>query len=82
MRLVIAPRGFVLPKRPADFLQICPLNRFFARVQFLNILGRKAGHETALAAAAELTPPFLVLSEPANLSQSPAPKNLLTFPKR
>ena len=28
----------------------------------------------ALAAAAELTPPFLVLSEPANLPQSPALK--------
>ena len=43
-------------------------------VEFLNILGRKAGHETALAAASELTPPFLVLSEPANLPQSPALK--------
>ena len=43
-------------------------------VEFLNVLGRKASHETALAAAAELTPPFLVLSEPANLAQSPALK--------
>ena len=43
-------------------------------VEFLNILGRKAGHEIALAAASELTPPFLVLSEPANLPQSPALK--------
>ena len=30
-------------------------------VEFLNVLGRKAGHETALAAASELTPPFLIL---------------------
>jgi predicted nucleic acid-binding protein len=43
-------------------------------VEFLNILGRKAGHEIALAAASELTSPFLVLSEPANLPQSPALK--------
>ena len=40
-------------------------------VEFLNVLGRKVGHKVALAAAAELTPPFLVLSEPANLPQSP-----------
>ena len=33
-------------------------------VEFLNVLGRKAGHKVALAAAAELTPPFLILSEP------------------
>ena len=43
-------------------------------VEFLNVLGRKVGHEAALAAAAELTPPFLVLSEPANLPQSSALK--------
>jgi predicted nucleic acid-binding protein len=43
-------------------------------VEFLNVLGRKAGHETALAAASELTPPFLVLSEPTNLPESPALK--------
>jgi predicted nucleic acid-binding protein len=43
-------------------------------VEFLNVLGRKAGHEAALAAVSELTPPFLVLSEPANLPQSPALK--------
>ena len=30
-------------------------------VEFLNVLGRKAGHEAALAAASELTPPFRVL---------------------
>ena len=33
-------------------------------VEFLNVLGRKAGHSVALAAASELTPPFLILSEP------------------
>jgi predicted nucleic acid-binding protein len=43
-------------------------------VEFLNVLGRKAGHEPALAAVSELTSPFLVLSEPANLPQSPALK--------
>jgi predicted nucleic acid-binding protein len=43
-------------------------------VEFLNVLGRKAGHEVALAAASELTPPFIVLAEPANLPQSPALK--------
>jgi predicted nucleic acid-binding protein len=32
-------------------------------VEFLNVLGRKAGHKVALAAA-ELTPPFLIVSEP------------------
>jgi len=31
-------------------------------VEFLNILGRKAGHSAALAVVAELTPPFLVRS--------------------
>jgi predicted nucleic acid-binding protein len=48
-------------------------------VEFLNVLGRKAGHETALTAAAELTPPFLVLSEPANLPQSPALKKFASI---
>jgi predicted nucleic acid-binding protein len=48
-------------------------------VEFLNVLGRKAGHETALAAASELTPPFLILSEPANLPQSPALKKFANF---
>jgi predicted nucleic acid-binding protein len=43
-------------------------------VEFLNVLGRKAGHEVALAMAAELIPPFLVLNESANLPQSPALK--------
>ena len=43
-------------------------------VEFLNVLGRKAGHEAALAAVSELTPPFLVLPEPANLPQNPALK--------
>jgi predicted nucleic acid-binding protein len=41
-------------------------------VEFLNILGRKAGHDASLAAVSELTPPFLVLSEPANLVETPA----------
>ena len=50
-------------------------------VEFLNVLGRKASHEAALAAAAELTPPFLVLSEPANLPQSPALKKFANIPE-
>jgi predicted nucleic acid-binding protein len=33
-------------------------------VEFLNILGRKAGHSVALAAVSELTPPFLILNGP------------------
>jgi 6-phosphofructokinase len=30
-------------------------------VEFLNVMGRKAGHAVALAAVMELTPPFLAL---------------------
>ena len=45
-------------------------------VEFLNVLGRKAGHTAAIAAVSELTPPFIVLSEPANLLDTPA---LMTF---
>ena len=41
-------------------------------VEFLNVMGRKAGHAVALAAVTELTPPFLVLSEPSSLLDSPA----------
>ena len=33
-------------------------------VEFLNILGRKVSHSAALAAASELTSPFLIVSEP------------------
>jgi predicted nucleic acid-binding protein len=33
-------------------------------VEFVNVMGRKAGHAVALAAVTELTPPFLVLSGP------------------
>ena len=43
-------------------------------VEFLNVLGRKAGHAVALAAVSELTPPFLVLSDPNNLIGTPALK--------
>jgi predicted nucleic acid-binding protein len=39
-------------------------------VEFLNILGRKAGHQAALAAVAELTPPFLVLREQSSVTQA------------
>src|SRR4051812_31342608 len=44
-------------------------------VEFLNILGRKAGHAAALAAVTELTPPFLVVNEPSNLLDTPAQGN-------
>ena len=36
-------------------------------VEFLNILGRKAGHIVAVTAVAELTPPFLVINDPDNI---------------
>src|SRR2546427_1868888 len=39
-------------------------------VEFLNILGHKAGHKAALAAVAELTPPFLVLREQSSVTQA------------
>ena len=39
-------------------------------VEFLNILGRKAGHTAALAAVAALTPPFLILSDQTNVPQA------------
>ncbi len=39
-------------------------------IEFLNVLGRKANHQAALAAVAELTPPFLVLNEQTNISQA------------
>ena len=39
-------------------------------VEFLNILGRKAGHSVALAAASELTPPFLILNEPQDTANA------------
>jgi predicted nucleic acid-binding protein len=41
-------------------------------VEFLNVMGRKAGHAVALAAVIELTPPFLVLNESSPLLDSPA----------
>jgi predicted nucleic acid-binding protein len=50
-------------------------------VEFLNILGRKAGHPAALAAVTELTPPFLVINEPANLLDSPALEKFSTVPQ-
>ena len=39
-------------------------------VELLNILGRKVGHTAALAAVAELTPPFLVLTTQTNMTQA------------
>ena len=50
-------------------------------VEFLNILGRKAGHSAALAAVTELTPPFLVISEPDNLLDTPALEKFSTVPQ-
>ena len=41
-------------------------------IEFLNVLGRKVGHTAAIAAVSELTPPFIVLSEPTNLLDTPA----------
>jgi predicted nucleic acid-binding protein len=39
-------------------------------VELLNILGRKVGHTTALAAVSELSPPFLVLTTQTNVPQA------------
>ena len=39
-------------------------------VAFLNILGRKAGHQAASAAVAALTPPFLVLREQSSVTHA------------
>ena len=39
-------------------------------VEFLNILGRKVGHTAALAAVAELTPPFLILTTQTNVTHA------------
>jgi predicted nucleic acid-binding protein len=50
-------------------------------VEFLNILGRKAGHSAALAAVTELTPPFLVISEPDNLLDTSALEKFSTVPQ-
>ena len=48
-------------------------------VEFLNILGRKVGHTAALAAVAELSPPFLVLTMQANMTH--ALKKFETLPQ-
>src|SRR3954449_5287640 len=50
-------------------------------VEFLNILGRKAGHAAALAAVTELPPPFLVISEPSNLLDTPALEKFGSLPQ-
>jgi predicted nucleic acid-binding protein len=48
-------------------------------VEFLNILGRIAGHKTARAVVPELTPPFMVLTKQTNLHQ--ALKKFETLPQ-
>ena len=50
-------------------------------VEFLNVMGRKAGHDVALAAVQELTPPFLILNEPTHLPTMQAHKKFGTLPK-
>lgn len=50
-------------------------------VEFLNILGRRVGHDAAVAAALELTPPFLVLSEPNHLTTTPALEKFKIVPQ-
>jgi predicted nucleic acid-binding protein len=50
-------------------------------VEFLNIMGRKASHNAALAAVTELTPPFLVINEPANLLDTPALEKFGALPQ-
>lgn len=49
-------------------------------VEFLNILGRKAGHAVATAAVSEFTAPFMVLSEPRDLPATPALAKFKTAP--
>lgn len=49
-------------------------------VEFLNILGRKAGHAVAVAAVSEFTAPFMVLSEPHDLPATPALVKFKTAP--
>jgi predicted nucleic acid-binding protein len=49
-------------------------------VEFLNVMGRKAGHDVALAVIPELTPPFLILNEPSHLPNMPAYKKFGTLP--
>jgi predicted nucleic acid-binding protein len=50
-------------------------------VEFLNVMGRKASHDVALAAIPELTPPFLILNEPSHLPTMPAHKKFRMLPK-
>jgi predicted nucleic acid-binding protein len=50
-------------------------------VEFLNVMGRKTGHDIGLAAIAELTPPFLILNEPSHLPTMPAYKKFAMLPK-
>jgi predicted nucleic acid-binding protein len=49
-------------------------------VEFLNVMGRKAGHTVALGVVPELTPPFLILNEPSHLPNMPAYKKFETLP--
>src|SRR3712207_1408045 len=49
-------------------------------VEFLNVLGRKVGHGAALAAAAELTAPFLIGAESTDLLTSSALKKFEMAP--
>src|SRR3954470_5196612 len=41
-------------------------------VEFLNVMGRQFGHETAIAAAHELTAPFILVNEPQDIPASEA----------
>jgi predicted nucleic acid-binding protein len=50
--------------------------------EFLNVVGRKFGHETALAAAHELTPPFILLHEPQDIRASGALEKFADLPKK
>ena len=45
-------------------------------VEFLNVLGCQVNHTSALAAVAELTPPYIVLDDSTHLPKNPALKNL------
>ena len=49
-------------------------------VEFVNVMGRKAGHSVELAAIPELTPPLFILNEPSHLPNMPAFKKFETLP--
>src|SRR5688500_779169 len=50
-------------------------------VEFLNVMGRKAGHDIAIAAIPALTPPYLILHEHSHIPTMPTYQKFETLPK-